>query len=378
MTTTADSPSWLELANAPIAYLSGAFSAIKERNKLQCPGPYENLHRELKNTLPTLHMIDGAKFDIASVMSPNFHVSHSFAWGSSQAPPTYHFSAAYQTKKYVLNGTVDGDGSLQARANYFWASAAGPTMPETPEEKPTEATHEPSFNRHQEHDHIGESLSLNLKAINPNPFDTPSKGAVPGGRTLSGQVPTVLTGVYSLSYLQSISRSWTVGTEVMLQRMRPEEPEMGYSFAARWAPPASPLPPPSSLPPGFPSPYMPVNPVDPTQSFTATYTPSQGIVHASYWRRLNQRLEVAAEVQMLITPGSAEEPGRREGVASAGFKLDTFFATIRGMVDSMGRVSALLEERMAPGLQFQLCGEIDYSKGQGGAGRVGLGFTLEA
>ena len=48
------------------------------------------------DTLPTLHVIEGAKFEISSLMSQNFQVSHSLTWGSSQAPPSYNFSAGYQ------------------------------------------------------------------------------------------------------------------------------------------------------------------------------------------------------------------------------------------------------------------------------------------
>jgi hypothetical protein len=144
---------------------------------------------------------------------------------------------------------------------------------------------------------------------------------------------------------------------------------------------------------------MPLNPADPHEIGCVTYAPSQGLLHASYWRRLNHRypllspfffffffffffcfffyflfftfpafafsshakqtahthctcrMEVASEVQMLLTGGVE---GRREAVANVGFKLDTVYATIRGAVDTMGKVSAILEERMAPGLSFQV------------------------
>ena len=56
-----------------------------------------------QGTLPTVHMIDGAKFDITSVMSPNFQVTHSFGWGSANYPPTYHFGAGYQGGKVCFH-----------------------------------------------------------------------------------------------------------------------------------------------------------------------------------------------------------------------------------------------------------------------------------
>ncbi|KAI8621116.1 eukaryotic porin-domain-containing protein [Chytriomyces sp. MP71] len=406
---------------APIAYVNSHFAEFKRRHNLACTGPFENLHRETKGVFPTLHMINGAKFDITSMMSQNFQVSHSFSWGAAQQPPSYHFSAGYQAKKYLLHGQVDDQGNLSARANYFWAyeslekllphlephahtqgqydpklsphtdaekpveeaSAATPPSPPTPPPftKPgmttkfqAQLTNTPGQSMMQyEHDWVGETCAINVKAINPNPVDAPASRTVGGPSTST-------TGIYSISGLQSITPSISVGAEWVYSRLRPDQGEGNTTLAVKWAPKSpGPVPAPPSLPAGFPSPYMPTNPADPHEVFAATYALSQGVAQASYWRKLNQRLEVAADVQMLITPNSAAAgPGRREGIASVGFKLDTVYATMRGMFDTMGRVSAVLEERMAPGLSFQVCGEIDYSKGGGGVGKVGLGFTLEA
>ncbi|KAI9334278.1 eukaryotic porin-domain-containing protein [Obelidium mucronatum] len=405
---------------SPFNYVGSALSDLKKRNKLSSVGPFENLHRETKGVFPTLHLIQGAKFDVTSILSPNFQCSHSFSWGAAQQPPSYHFSAGYQAKEYLMHGQIDDQGTLQARANYFWpqspqtesalphlpphahtehqydanlppkqhkegeapAAPAAPSPPTPPPvNKPSlttklqaQLTNQPGSSMIQyEHDWVGETSAINLKAINPNPIDSPA------GRTVGGS-NTAITGIYSISGLQSITSSIAVGGEWVLQRLRPDAGESNYTLAVKYAPkPTSPVPPPSSLPPGFPSPYMPINPSDPAEVFAATYALSQGVLQASYWKRLNQRLEVAADVQMLVTPTTnAAGPGRREGIASVGFKLDTVYATMRGMFDTMGRVSAVLEERMAPGLSFQVCGEIDYAKGGGGVGKVGLGFVLEA
>ncbi|KAJ3029490.1 UNVERIFIED_CONTAM: translocase of outer mitochondrial membrane [Siphonaria sp. JEL0065] len=405
---------------APFNYVAETLLDLKKRNKLSATGPFENLHRETKGVFPTLHLIQGAKFDVTSIMSQNFQVSHSFSWGAAQQPPSYHFSAGYQAKEYLMHGQIDDQGTLQARANYFWpyAPQTESALPHLPPHAHTEQQYDPNLPPKQhkegevpvtpapatpptppsankpsltsklqaqltttpgqsmiqyEHDWVGETSAINLKAINPNPIDTPT------GRTVGGS-NTAVTGIYSISGLQSITSSLSIGGEWVLQRLRPDNGESNYTLAVKYAPkPTSPIQPPSSLPPGFPSPYMPINPSDPSEVFAATYALSQGVLQASYWKRLNQRLEVAADVQMLITPTTlASGPGRREGIASVGFKLDTVYATMRGMFDTMGRVSAVLEERMAPGLSFQVCGEIDYAKGGGGVGKVGLGFVLEA
>ena len=79
---------------------------------------------------------------------------------------------------------------------------------------------------------------------------------------------------------------------------------------------------------------------------------------------------MVAELQMLLTGASrAGEPGRREGIqflpyfsliimnigiATVGFKLDTLFATIRTAIESSGKLSTVLEEKVTPNLSFQV------------------------
>ena len=44
---------------------------------------------------PTPFLVEGVKFDLSSILSPNFQTSHSLAWGS--APATYHFGTGFST-----------------------------------------------------------------------------------------------------------------------------------------------------------------------------------------------------------------------------------------------------------------------------------------
>lgn len=97
-----------------------------------------------------------------------------------------------------------------------------------------------------------------------------------------------------------------------------------------------------------------MDPNDPTQVFTSTYLPSANMVHLSYWQRLNQRLEVSAELQALISPSTKSDFGKREAIATVGFKLDTVFATIRTAIESTGKLSTVLEEKVTPNMSFQV------------------------
>ena len=145
------------------------------------------------------------------------------------------------------------------------------------------------------------------------------------------------------------------------------------TYALKYAPSSSEILPPPILPEGMPSPYMPVNPKDPSEALTISLSPSTGLLHSSYWKKINQRLEVATEVQLLADQAS----GRREGIATFGWKLDTVFATIRSSIDTQGRIGTVLEERIAPGIGLQLSAEMNYGKSIGGEAKIGIGFTME-
>ena len=42
------------------------------------------------------------------------------------------------------------------------------------------------------------------------------------------------------------------------------------------------------------------------------------------------------------------------GIATIGFKLDTLFATIRTAIESSGKLSTVLEEKVTPNISFQV------------------------
>lgn len=69
--------------------------------------------------------------------------------------------------------------------------------------------------------------------------------------------------------------------------------------------------------------------------------------------------------------------GRREGVCTLSHKVQTIFANVRSLIDTTGRVATVVEWAVAPGLIFNIGAEVEYGKGQGGVGKVGLGFSME-
>ncbi|KAG8916182.1 translocase of outer mitochondrial membrane, partial [Tulasnella sp. 417] len=90
---------------------------------------------------------------------------------------------------------------------------------------------------------------------------------------------------------------------------------------------------------------------------------------ATYWQKLSDKVEVAADLQLIAAPQ------RREAITTLGAKYDFRMATFRAQVDSTGKVSALLEQKFGPSFAFLFAGEIDHLKN---AAKVGVGVMIES
>lgn len=162
-----------------------------------------------------------------------------------------------------------------------------------------------------EHDYQGSDFSANMKAVNPS--------------------PTNLTGIYIGSYLQSVTKNLAVGFETLYQRPTPQNSELTASYLAK------------------------LTGTDKNWIATAQVQPS-GVVQATYWQKLSEKVEVAADLQILAAPH------RRDAIGTLGAKYDFRMATFRAQIDSTGKVSALLEQRFVPAFAFLVAGEIDHFK----------------
>lgn len=162
-----------------------------------------------------------------------------------------------------------------------------------------------------EHDYQGQDYSLNAKAVNPWPSD--------------------LTGIYIGSYLQSLTRNFALGVESIYQRPSPGLSELSISYLAK------------------------VTATQKNWIATAQIQPA-GILQATYWQKLSEKVEVAADLQLIAATG------RRDAIATLGAKYDLRLSTFRAQLDSSGKVSALLEQRFTPAFAFLVSGEIDHLK----------------
>jgi len=251
-------------------------------------------------------------------MNPAFHVTHSFALGSQTAPPSYNFGAVFATTNQFMQGGVDNEGNLNMRFNQGWSERSTTKVQ-------SQISSTPGHSMIQlEHDHLGSDYSFNFKAINPNPTD--------------------LTGIYVGNYLQSITKNMAIGVESIFQKPEPSLSDFSSSYLAKYT---------SS---------------DKSWIATAQVQPT-GILQATYWQKLSEQVDVAADVQLIAAPT------RRDAVATLGAKYDLRMATFRAQLDSTGKVSALLEQRFAPTFAFLVSGEIDHFKN---SAKVGVGVMIES
>ncbi|KAG8728256.1 translocase of outer mitochondrial membrane [Ceratobasidium sp. 423] len=328
-------------AASPFVSSYGRFTSWKAGLGLSNPGTTENMQKEVKMTHTTNHLFDGARADLSKALSlnPAFQVTHSFNLASYLNPPTYNFGAVFANGDLFMQGGSDHDGNVTGRLNRGWS----PNNVTKIQMQIANNINSQSMLQ-LEQDYQGPDYSLNLKAINPSPVDG--------------------TGIYVGSYLQSVSPRLALGIETVHQRVGGGMAESMSSYLLRWTSPPSPT---SSLSTAAGAPAPGTH--EPGKWIATAHLQAPGILQATYWQRLSEKVDVGADLQLIIAPG------RREAVATVGAKWDLRMSTMRAQVDSHGKVSALLEQRFAPTFAFLVGGEIDHVRNQS---KVGVGIMLES
>ncbi|KAF8976422.1 translocase of outer mitochondrial membrane [Entomortierella lignicola] len=294
---------------APSGLLGQIKDAFAKVNKfrddlnLPHPGTFEGVNREVRNTFLNNHVFEGARCDITKVLTPNFQVTHSFAMGSAGAPSSYNFGTAFIGQQSFLSGNLDTDGNVQARANYAWSNTNVSKVQ-------AQLSTTPGHSMLQlEQDYNGKDFNVNIKGVNPSPVEG--------------------TGIFIGSYLQSVTQNISLGAEAVHQRPAPGQEETIWSYVAKYTG----------------NDYI----------ATAQYQ-GFGALQAAYYLRYSEKVDFGTEIQ-LVTAG-----GRREAIATVGGKFEFRRSTFRGQVDTTGKVSAVLEEKIVPGFSFLVSGEMDHGK----------------
>ncbi len=290
---------------APITNALDRIQDIRTRLELSNPGTVEHLQREVKGVHTTNFMFDGARADLTKAISinPIFQVTHAFSMGSQAAPSSYNFGAVYGDNKNFFQAGLDDGLNVTMRANRGWVP--GHT---TKVQAQLTATPGQSFVQ-MEHDYQGTDHSANFKALNPSPTD--------------------LTGIYIVNYLQSLTRNFAFGIETVYQRPSADMEEASTGYIAKLT--------------GDKKDWIATAQVQP-----------QGVAQCTYYHKLSEQVDVAADLQMITMPQ------KREAAATVGARYNFRMATLRAQIDSAGKLSSVYETRLSPAFGLTFAGEIDH------------------
>ncbi|MCJ1375477.1 translocase of outer mitochondrial membrane [Loxospora ochrophaea] len=323
--------------NAIVSAFQDTYRSFSERRDalgLSNPGTVDNIAREVqKDVFLTNYMFTGMRADLTKAFSvaPLFQVSHAFTMGTQALPP-YSFAALYGTSKVFLQGNVDNDGQLSARANYRWSKSL---VTKTN----TQIAPGPGQSMFQlDNDYTGKDFTASLKSINPSILE--------GG----------VTGIFIGSYLQSLTPRLAVGLEAFWSRAGlGTGPDTAVSYCAKYKG---------------------------DDWIASAQLQAQGVVNTSYWRKLTDKVEAGVDLNLQFAPGMGGRGGglmggglRKEGTTTVGAKYAFRASTFRAQVDSSGRLSCLLEKHVAPPVQITFAGELDQFKQQA---KIGLAVSIEA
>ncbi|KAH8821509.1 eukaryotic porin/Tom40 [Xylogone sp. PMI_703] len=329
-----DAPLGFLFNNSVAAALADTYTSFSERREalgLPNPGTVENIAREVqRDVFLNNYTFSGLRADLTKAfsISPLFQVSHAFSMGSQGLPP-YTFAALYGTSKIFMQGNIDNEGQLSTRFNYRWSPYFVTK---------TQIQIAPGPNQAMvqfDNEYTGRDFTASLKSLNPSVID--------GG----------LTGIFIGSYLQSVTPSLALGMEAIWQRSALNQgPETAVSYCAKYK----------------------------GADWIATaQLQAQGAISTSYWRKLTDKVEAGVDCNLQFAGLSGAPtlmgPARNEGVTTIGAKYDFRMSTFRAQVDTTGKLSCLLEKRVAPPVQLTFAADMDHFKQQA---KIGLAVSIEA
>lgn len=225
----------------------------------------------------------------------------------------FSYSRLLIHRQVFCQGNMDNEGSLSGRFNWRWSdkfvsksqisiSPGGQDMAQF------------------EHEYTGNDFSASLKMLNPSYLE--------GG----------VTGIYIGSYLQSVTPKLALGLETLWQRPAlTQGPECAVSYAARYK--------------------------SADWIATAQLQAAMGTLNTSYWRRLSDKVQAGVDLSLGLVPSAGGLMGgglQKEGVTTIGAKYDFRMSTFRAQVDSKGKLSCVLEKRVAPPVMMTFAADIDH------------------
>lgn len=170
-----------------------------------------------------------------------------------------------------------------------------------------------------ESEYTGNDFTLNVKALNPSYLE--------GG----------VTGIYVGQYMQSLTPRLALGLEAMWQRQALSvPPDAALAYCGKYK----------------------------TEDWVATAQLSaSGGLNTTYWRRLSEKVQAGVDMSLALTPGPAGMMGpmQKEGLTTFGAKYDFRMSTFRAQLDSKGKLSCLLEKRVAGPVMMTVGADVDHA-----------------
>lgn len=214
-----------------------------------------------------------------------------------------------------MQGNIDNDGQLATRFNYRW-------NPSFVTKTQIQIAPGSQAMAQFDNEYTGNDFTASVKSLNPSFID--------GG----------LTGIFIGSYLQAVTPSLALGLEAIWQRAAMNQgPETAVSYCAKYKG---------------------------SDWVASAQLQAQGAINTSYWRRLTDKVEAGVDLNLQLAGSPAGAmmgmPSGKEGLTTIGAKYDFRMSTFRAQVDSTGKLSCLLEKRVAPPVQLTFAAEMDQFK----------------
>lgn len=178
-----------------------------------------------------------------------------------------------------------------------------------------------------EHEYTGADFTAAVKALNPSFLE--------GG----------LTGIFIGQYLQSVTPKLSLGLEAVWQRAGlTQGPDTAVSYVGRYK----------------------------TDNFIASaQLQAQGALNASYWHRLSDKVQAGVDMTLSVSPAAAMMGGpQKDGTTTFGAKYDFRMSTFRAQIDSKGKLSCLLEKRVAAPVMLTFAADVDHYTVRAASGQM--------
>lgn len=171
-----------------------------------------------------------------------------------------------------------------------------------------------------ESEYTGNDFTLNVKALNPSYLE--------GG----------LTGIFVGQYMQAVTPRLALGLEAMWQRQALSvPPDAALAYCGKYK----------------------------AEDWVATAQLSaSGGLNTTYWRRLSEKVQAGVDMSLSLAPGPGGMMGgpmQKEGVTTFGAKYDFRMSTFRAQLDSKGKLSCLLEKRVAGPVMMTVGADVDHA-----------------